>query len=460
MTVALLENPRRKTFKVGTLVYTKAGLAAVFAWFTGVQLSMMFAGSAGQWFPLFLREYDISNKEIIILTSTIGSIINMVFNPIISPISDRTRTKWGRRRPFMIFTVPVVAVIVGLMPFTPEITKAFTSVGWVASLLNMFPVAPLFLVLAVLIALQRFLDMFFGTTYYYYIPDTVPSSHIGRLYSVFRIMGMIHGPLFSWFLYPLILTHTKILVVTGAVFYCVSVLLLCWRVKEGEYPPVELKQEEKKPPWYEGVRRYVKECYGHSYYWMIYIYYGATQWGGLVGSLSIFFYRDELGLSLSTLGKFNAVMGVVTLPLGLFANYIAGIWVDRWGALKTKIYMFFYFPVNIASLFLVMGLREIALFSILMIIPGSLMGIANAKLLIDLYPRDRYGQFCSAGAIVVCVVAIIVGPLLGMFYDWLQWYRFLGLWGLFLSFASFPILLILYRRWKAYGGGTDQYSPP
>jgi len=360
----------------------------------------------------------------------------------------------------MIFTIPIVAVIMGVMPFAPEITKSLSSTGWGAAFFNLFPVMPLVVVFAVFIALHRFLDMFFGTTYYYLIADVVPVDHIGRLWSLFRITGTIHGILFSWFCFPLLLSHTKELVVTAAVFYGVAVMLMCWRVKEGEYPPVELKQEDQKR-WYDGIQRYVKECFGHSYYWLIFIYYGCTQWGGVIGSLGIFFSRDELGLSLSTLGKFGAVMGIVTLPYSLFINYVAGGLVDRWGALRTRIYAFYMgLPLSIAGFFLVMGLREMAIFGIIGALPGALNLISITKLLIEVYPRERYGQFCSAGAIVASVGAIVFGPLLGIFFDWLQWYRCLGLWGLFLGVVGFPLLLIIYKRWKAYGGGTDQYSPP
>ncbi len=47
--------------------------------------------------------------------STLPNIINSVFNPIVSFKSDRYRSRWGRRIPFIVMTLPfLVLSLIGL----------------------------------------------------------------------------------------------------------------------------------------------------------------------------------------------------------------------------------------------------------------------------------------------------------------------------------------------------------
>ena len=57
--------------------------------------------------PMMLRDNGASNQAIAFIVSSIYMVVNAVANPIISYKSDRFRSRWGRRRPFILM-VPTV----------------------------------------------------------------------------------------------------------------------------------------------------------------------------------------------------------------------------------------------------------------------------------------------------------------------------------------------------------------
>jgi len=90
----------------------------------------------------------------------------------------------------------------------------------------------------------------------------------------------------------------------------------------------------------------------------------------------------------------------------------------------------------------------------------SVAVISTMAWLPAVFPRERYGQFCSAAGLVISGGIIFLSPLCGWVIDQVGSYRILFLW-----YAAFGALCplgswVVYRRWKALGGGTDQFSPP
>jgi Na+/melibiose symporter-like transporter len=68
--------------------------------------------------PILLSRY-IGSKGIIGTIMTLDNIFAIFLIPIVSAISDRTRTKIGRRMPYIIVTLPLTAVFFSLIPSLP-----------------------------------------------------------------------------------------------------------------------------------------------------------------------------------------------------------------------------------------------------------------------------------------------------------------------------------------------------
>jgi hypothetical protein len=92
---------------------------------------------------------------------------------------------------------------------------------------------------------------------------------------------------------------------------------------------------------------------------------------------------------------------------------------------------------------------------------------AELPMYMRILPKSRYGQFCSANAMVRSFAIIIGGLLIGLALDRLAvafpakdyCYRFVPLWSLVFIGSSLFFLRRLYSEWLKRGGATS-YHPP
>ena len=442
-------------FCVGTLVYSRAGLVILFAWLLwGAFVYTLMESVMPALLPLMLRDNGASNQAIVFIVSSIYMVVNSVANPIISYKSDRFRSRWGRRRPFILVTTPFVVILLALIPFAPDISRALGGIEWLATLLKCSPVTSLVLVSGVLVAAFQIFNMFVSSVYYYLVADVVPEAFIGRFYGLFRVFGTLAGLLFNYFIFGTAKTHMNEIFIGMAIVYGFFITMMCLRVKEGEYPPPDKKEE--RGHWWSGIRNYADECFGHPFYLLVFLVYGIYNWSGSSNVFFIFFSRDQLGLTLDQIGKMGAYTGLFSLII----IYPAGVLLDRWGSHKSMIAGMSGSAVSgIINFFLIHDYWSLLLCNILSCVPLCLTGLAIMKWLIDLYPRERYGQFGSAGAMVASIGSALIGPLCGLFFDYIKDYRYVFLWPVPFYFAGTWTAWLVYRKWKSMGGEAGYKAP-
>jgi MFS family permease len=438
-------------FRVGTLVYSRAGLVTLFAWLLwGDFVYTLMESVMPSLLPLLLRDNGASNQAIAFIVSSIYMVVNAVANPIISYKSDRFRSRWGRRRPFILVTTPFVVSLLALIPFAPDISRWLDGCGWAADWLKYSPVTSIVLVSGALVATFQIFNMFVSSVYYYLIADVVPEAFIGRFYGLFRVFGTLAGLLFNYFIFGMAKTHMHEIFIGMALFYGFFITLMCLRVKEGEYPPPDKKEE--RGHWWSGIRNYARECFGHPIYLLIFLVYGLNIWAGASNVFNIFFMRDQLGLTLDQIGKMSAYVGLFSTLI----IYPLGILLDRWGSHKSMVASLFGSAVlRLACFFLIHDYWSLLLWSALCSIPLCLSGLAVMKWLIDLYPREQYGQFGSAGAMVASVGAALIGPLCGLFFDYVKNYRYVLLWPVPFYLAGAWLAWLVYRKWQSMSKKAD-----
>jgi MFS family permease len=111
-----------------------------------------------------------------------------------------------------------------------------------------------------------------------------------------------------------------------------------------------------------------------------------------------------------------------------------------------------------------------AIFTVITMITYSAMALyfaAELPMYMRILPKSRYGQFCSANALVRSFAAIVGGLALGLLLDHLAvvfpakdyCYRFIPLWYIACAVASLLFLRRLYAEWQKRGGETS-YQPP
>ena len=115
---------RRKIFTVGTLVYTTGGLALLFFWLLLGDFALSLRDrSVGPVVQLFLKREGASDTVMAILLSSLPPLLGMILGPIVSYRSDRLRSRWGRRIPFLIIPTPIAALAmvgIALTPFVAD----------------------------------------------------------------------------------------------------------------------------------------------------------------------------------------------------------------------------------------------------------------------------------------------------------------------------------------------------
>jgi len=98
---------------------------------------------------------------------------------------------------------------------------------------------------------------------------------------------------------------------------------------------------------------------------------------------------------------------------------------------------------------------------------AAMWNAAEFPLMMRLLPRERYGQFCSANALVRSAAMIVGGLVAGGLLDLMRRvhggsdyaYRYIPIWQVVFFSMSLLFFYRVYRQWKARGG-MQGYVPP
>ena len=113
----------KKSYRISTLRYSLRGLVVLSLWLLWGDFAFTFFESIfAKFIPLYLRDLHASNALIGVMTGSFSGIVNILFLPNISQWSDPTRSRLGRRIPFLYVVTPPLTVVSFLaVGFAPEI---------------------------------------------------------------------------------------------------------------------------------------------------------------------------------------------------------------------------------------------------------------------------------------------------------------------------------------------------
>lgn len=443
--------PVGSPYRVGTLNYTKSALVTLFVWMLwGDFCFWMMETLTPTLLPLMLKNHGASNTTIGLLVGSIPSLLNFVINPIVSTTSDRTRSRWGRRIPYLLFTSPFVTLFLILLGWSDSIG------AWLHTLAygeNGSPAATVILIIALLAIAYQVFNLFIASVFYYLFADVVPKQFLGRFMALFRVVGTAAGFVFNLWVLPHADEHLPWIFTIVALIYLVSFTLMCLNVKEGEYPPPE--KVRKNGP-FGIIIQYVRECFCIPFF-LVFFFAMALNNASMVCRtiFNLLFATRELGLTLKQFGFITAVATGITIPL----FYLVGILVDKFHPIR--IYMagsVLVIIANIIGFFWVHDYPSFSVVAILLALVYMLQTASSLPLGVMLVPHDRYGQFCSAAAMISALTLVAANSGGGWFIDKLG-YQYIYAWDLI--FTTFGLIALgwVYRRWKALGGDKN-YTPP
>jgi MFS family permease len=450
------------------LFYTKAGLFALFAWLLwGDFCFTLMEVVVPTVLPLKLKALGCSNGVMGIILSTIPAILNTTICPYVSFKSDRYRSRWGRRMPFIIATLPFLCLSLVLMGWADVISLFLQQ--HISVLQGVAPVTLTIGLIALFMAFFQFFNMFVNSVFWYLFNDVVPAQFLARFLGAFRIVGVAAGTIYNYFIFQYAESHMREIFLGAALLYFIGFGMVCLRVKEGEYPPVDGEADKDNKGW-GGVRTFFRECLSHKIYWILFTAGSFTSVAGAVGIFGVFFSR-EMGLSLGDIGKLGAIGGAFSM----IAVYVAAVFIDRWHPLRVLVYLRVFALIGLVSswiwtlitlpghyyFWLAMGIGLIGSFQ------AAFAGAAELPMVMRLFPKSRFGQFCSGQAMMQSIFRIIGGFAAGLFVDAVRWfchgsdfaYRFNFAWITVFSAIGAGLSIWLYLWWNKLGGDFH-YHPP
>ena len=188
-----------KTWHCGTLTYTKAGVITLFVFLLlgsfSFNLMMTVVPSI---LPLKLKSLGASDVLIGLLLTSVFPMFGLVISPYLSFKSDYLRTRWGRRKPFFVLTLPFVTLSIVLLAFSEDIARFLQKSGLLA---NLTPAGAAIVVMSACIVMFQFSDVVIASVYNYIFNDTVPVVLTGRFFGLMQMVGASIGFLYNYFIF-------------------------------------------------------------------------------------------------------------------------------------------------------------------------------------------------------------------------------------------------------------------
>jgi maltose/moltooligosaccharide transporter len=443
-----------KIWTVGTLTYTSVGIAFLFLWlFWGDFAWSMKDRAVGPVAALMVKSYGISDFYYGLLIISFPQLTNIILGPIVSFYSDRHRGRFGRRIPFLAFTVPfIVAGMLGI---------AFTS-GLAHHVQGFIGAENISINTASLIVFGCFWIIFdFGNTlafsiFYALVNDVVPSAFLGRFFGLFRAISLGAGIFFNYFLLGHAEKQSMWIFLGLAVFYTIGFSLLLFKIKEGEYEPIEEKSGAS-PNILTILKIYSKECFSLPYYRLILVAIPLAGTAIIPFNAYALFHAKSLNIPMDHLGKYYAYTYVISFVL----SYFLGVLADKYHPIRTGIAAIaLYGVLAFTGAFFITD--ELS-FSIVFILHGIFSGCfitLTASYGPRLFPRALFAQFNSAMWILQSLAWAVATPLIGKFLDYTHNnYNYTLLIGGFFSIIGAVVLCFVYKSFIKLGG-DKQYQAP
>ena len=402
---------------------------------------------------LLFQKFGASNFVSSLLIATLPYGLILLIGPIVSYRSDRYRSRWGRRIPFLAIHIPFVVLSMVAVAFSPVIGQGLhqllgqSSPGLSTCTLIIIALGWGVFELATVVA---------NAVFYGLINDVVPSSLLGRFYGVFRAISLIASILFNYFIFGKAEEHFPLVFIGIGLVYGLSFTMMCLKVKEGEYAPPPIPKAGGGN-FFVAARTYFHECFSKPYYLWVFVSI-ALPWIAFIGvnHFSVYFAKS-LAMDMGFYGKCLAL----TYGCSLVLSYPLGMLADKFHPLRTSLVVIsLYALVTAAGAIFSTNPQSFAVFFVLHGVLSGAWFTSSASLPLRMFPKENFSQFYSALNMFIGLGIMTAGPIVGQLIDLTKkFYQLTFIASSTLAFLAIFIGLIVHAKFMKLGGPKD-YVPP
>ncbi|MBN1659723.1 MAG: MFS transporter [Anaerolineae bacterium] len=346
-----------------------------------------------QFFNTFVFDNIVPDPRPISWMVAASAITATVTTILMGTLSDRTRGRWGRRRPFIL--------------------GGYLAWGLLTAL---FPTAALFQPVALAVGLAILFDClmtFFGSTandaaLNAYVADVTTLENRGRVSGVLEIM--------TWLAILVVYGGAGLIIEAldyAAFFYLIGGLVVVLGLAGG----LQVRDVPAGPSPVTGYWRQIADTFrprnlaAHRNFFLV--LGGISLWAI---AQNIFFpylliYLQHY-LELGTVES-SAIIGITILVGGIMLAWPLGLLVDRWGRRPVALLAVAGEMAGLLLFSYARTLPALAVTGVLWLAPLTAWTIATQAWSKDLFPEDRRGQFAGYYLLFWVAVPMVLGPLTG-----------------------------------------------
>ena len=349
-----------------------------------------------------LRQHGASDTTTSLLLATVPALISLLLVPMLGWYSDRHRSRWGRRRPFLFAAALAgCGALLGLA-VAPDLaalvhtTLGAASPGLRACTLGCFCLFWTVFECAALTAASMFTGL---------VSDVVPRALLGRFYAAIRIVGLSVGIAFNTWVFALTEHHLRQVLLAAAFAFAVPVLLMC----------VTIREPHAAAPVAAARRGRLRDCAAHPSFPLAVAVFLLAAITFAPFNTFYQYYAHGAGVPKATLGALTATGYAVSIASAFGIGWL----VDRRGAVRVSCaLMALYCAIAALGWALVQGTASFQLFYLAHVSVSGAFFTAASSLPMALFPADRFVQFNATKDLLVVLANIVVtavqGPLLDL----------------------------------------------
>ncbi|MBO8161902.1 MAG: SLC45 family MFS transporter [Thermosipho sp. (in: Bacteria)] len=357
--------------------------------------------------PIFLKDFSLSSTSIGFIM-TIDNIFAIFMLPLIGVLSDQTRTRLGRRMPYILFGAPLAGLFFSLIPVTREL-----HILWFMMLNIIF---------------MNFFMALFRSPVIALMPDITPPKYRSQANGIINFMGGL-GALLAYFVgKPLYDKHYALPFWLGALVMVLALILVVIFIKEDEKYKVKTGEKIRMgnvfKKSFNELAVNLKEVFASKEKSLLMMLLSILFWFIGYNALETFFTsyaKFRVGISESTgaliLGFFSLTFMLFSIPAGFIGSKI--------GRRRTMtIGLVIVISITILTMFSVMMIEDLKTLTYIMFILFALGGLGwgmvnvnSLPTVVDMTVEEKVGGYTGLYYFFSMSANIIAPPLAGVFID-------------------------------------------